>query len=107
MVHIKHKTTDFGYTITGCTFDEYSILLDGKEVATLCLDVEDLHTAWSLNWLSDEDSLPGFMGNEHIIASAMMLLLRDFTEDHSFYYESFYTEDGDRCEKELYPLSLT
>lgn len=97
---LAHKNGDCSYNIDGNTFDEYAVLTDdGVELCTVRFQYDEsdkgrFSTVLQNTAPHEAVRIPGACGEQHVIASVIMTVLKHFTEDHSFYCESFSDEDG-------------
>ena len=55
---------------------------------------------------NDASTLPGINGALHLSACIAMTILAGFKNDHSFYVEQFFDEDGNAIERELKILPI-
>lgn len=111
---LSHKTGDCGYyTSGGNTHDVFAVsLADGKHVAYIRFEYEGDDTNFSATLVPAQEykfniaTLPGCMGDMHLLASVQCAVIKGFGEDEDFYFEQFYDEDGNDIVKEFTLLPL-
>lgn len=96
---IKHIDGDMSYNMDGNSFDTYEVS-DGTNSVKVEFTYNDGKDAVSA---SNEDAcmLRHINSSIYLIACVNYTIMKGITEDHFFYCEQFYDEDGHSVSKEL------
>lgn len=100
---LEHIDGDCGNFTTGNTFDLLAVMNGDKQVATVKLSYEDDSKEFALTCSDIDHASARFIANDvYLIACVTATLMRAFTEDHEFYCDVFYDEEGNKREIPLY-----